>query len=183
MKRIVIVSIVALSLVASLISCKKIVSAIFSGLEFNVPDVSLSVPIVPFVATSEIQFGSATQNINLDSVVKANTANVFGADIVKTVSIKTVTITISNADDLNNLSNFESARITLTSNNNTNPIDIANVTFPNTNATSFVFTPTDTKELVSYLKGSSLTYTVYGKNRKITTKTLNFVASVRLKVN
>ncbi len=183
MKRIIILSVVLLSVVASLISCNKIASAIFSGIEFNVPDISVNIPVIPYVVPSETQFGTATQNINLDSVVKANTGNIFGADVVKTVSIKSVAVTITNADDLNNLSNFESARITLTSNNNSSPIDIANITFPTTNSATFVFTPTDTKEFVSYLKGSTLTYTIYGKNRKITTKTLNFVASVRLKVN
>lgn len=170
-------------LIAGVFSCKKLVQNLFSGLEFNVPEMSFTAPAIPFVSPSEVQFGTITQNINLDSVVKANTLNAFGADIVKSVTIKTVTITINNPDDLNNFSNFQSARIALTSNSNNTPIDLANITFPNTNTSTFIYTPTSNTELVSYLKGSSLTYTIYGQNRKITTKSLNFSVSVRLKVN
>ena len=183
MKRKICSGIIVLMLIVSIFSCKKIIASIFSGLEFNLPNMSVNIPAVPIVTAGEVQFGTITQNINLDSVVKANTGNSFGADVVKAVSIKSITITIPNADDLNNLSNFQSARISLTSNSNSTSIDIANINFPDTNASTFVYTPASSTELVTYLKGSSLTYTLYGRNRRITTKTLTFTESVRLKVN
>ena len=183
MKKLILIITLSIVILSGLFSCKKIIASLFNGLEFNIPDMTVLVPAVPYVSSGEQQFGTITQHINLDSVVKSSTANQFAADVVKHIVIKTVTINITNADDLNNLSNFESARITLSSNTNSTPINIASVNFPNTNSSTFTYNPTDNTELVEYLKGSTLTLTLYGKNRKITTKALNFVASVRLKVN
>lgn len=183
MKKNIVVFIIAFLIVGSLFSCKKIIAAIFSGIEFNIPDIVLNIPAIPLVSPSEIDLGSFTQNINLDSIVKAKTVNVFGADIVKSVQVKNVTITVINGDDLNNLSNFEYARITLASNTNNTATEIAKITFPTSNVSSFVYTPPNSLELISYLKGSNLTYHIYGKNRKITTRPLRFVLSVLLKVN
>lgn len=164
-------------------SCKKIVSAVFQGTDVNVPEVQVTVPIIPFVAPGEVSLGSYTYRFNLDSAVKANTGGVFGADVVSSIKVKQIKITITNADQLNNLANFESARVTLESNNNTNPVELFSTIFPDTYTPVYIATPTNGPELLSYLKGSEIVYRMYGKNRRITTKPLNMIISVIIRVN
>ena len=164
------------------LSCKKVAEAIFQGLDANVPDVQITIPIIPLVSPSEISIGSYSYNFNLDSIVKAKTAGVFGANAVRFIKIKQIVITITNPDPLNNLANFESARMTIQSNTNNTPVEFFSQTFPDTYATTFTFTPTNSTELFEYLKGTTITYNIFGKNRRITTKQLNMVVSTTLAV-
>jgi len=168
---------------AGVSSCKKIVSSIFGGTDVTIPPVNVTVPAILAVTANEQSFGSYTQQINLDSTVRANTAGVFGINAVSTIKIKQVTISISNADALNNLSNFENARVTLNSNSNPATADLFTVTFPDQNTATYTFTPSTSTELLPYLKGNSITYTVYGKNRRITSKPLQMQVSVILRAN
>ena len=170
-------------LFAGVSSCKKIVSTFFNGTDVTIPPVSVTVQTILAVSATEQSFGSYSQQINLDSIVRANTAGVFGANAVSTIKIKQVTISLSNADALNNLSNFESARVTLNSNSNPATADLFTVTFPDQNTTTFTFAPSTSTELLPYLKGNSITYTVYGKNRRITSKPLQMQVSVILRAN
>jgi hypothetical protein len=166
----------------SFLSCKKVADAIFQGLDTNVPDVQVTIPTIIAVSTTELPLGSDSYNFNLDSIVKAKTAGVFGANAVRFIKIKQISINITNADQLNNLANFESARMTIQSNSNSNPIDVFSQAFPDMYATSFTFAPTNSAELFTYLKGSTITYNIFGKNRRITTKPLNMVVSTILAV-
>ncbi len=166
----------------SFLSCKKVADAIFQGLDTNVPDVQITIPTIIAVSTIELPLGTDSYNFNLDSIVKAKTAGVFGANAVRFIKIKQITINITNADLLNNLANFESARMTIQSNTNSTPAEVFFQAFPDTYATSFNFIPTNSAELFTYLKGSTITYNIFGKNRRITTKPLNMVVSTTLAV-
>lgn len=171
-----------LLIVLTFTSCRKIVDAIFSGIDVTVPDVSLNIPAIPFVIPIEAPIGTFTQNLNLDSAVKANTNGAFGAGAVTSVKVKTLTINIPNADDNNNLSNFQSARVMLTSNSESNPAELFNVTFPTTNTSTITLTPTNSPELLPYLKGGQLNYEVFGRGRKATSKPLTMTISVVMSV-
>lgn len=165
-------------LFAAFTSCKQIVNAIFSGADITVPDITIAVPAVPFVFPQEVQLGSFTQRFNLDSAIRANTAGTFGVGVVSSIKIKTVTITLVNGDDNNNLSNFESTRVTLSSSSVSTPTNLINFNFPAVNSNSLTVTPTDSPELLPYLKGLDLTYQVFGKSRKTTSKALTMKVSV-----
>jgi len=162
------------------LSCKKAAELIFQGLDTKIPDVQITIPIIPLVPQNEISIGSYSVNFNLDSTVRANTGGVFGANAVKFIKITQISITITNPDPLNNLANFESARITLQSNTNNTPTDFLSQTFPDVYAATFSSTPANSTELLAYLKGSVITYNIYGKIRRITTKPLNLVISATI---
>lgn len=164
------------------LSCKKAAELIFQGLDTKIPDVQITIPIIPFVPQNEISLGNYSVNFNLDSTVRAKTGGVFGANAVKFIKITQISITILNPDPLNNLANFESARITLQSNTNNTPTEFLSQTFPDVYATSYAATPANSTELLSYLKGSVITYTIYGKIRRITTKPLNIVVTATIGV-
>lgn len=163
-------------------SCKKIAKA-FGGSDIAAPQYQVTIPIVPFVLPTEISLGSYSFSFNLDSVVRANTSGAFGAKDVNSIKIKQVSINILNADQLNNLANFSSARVTLYSNANNTPVELFAINFADTYAASYNYTTTNSPELLSYLKGSVLTYTLYGKMRRVTTKPLSMTLDVILRAN
>lgn len=175
---------------AGIVSCKKIINSIFPGVDVDIPEVTFTVPAPPPlppgfpVPTNEQSIGSLSQSFNLDSAVKAKTAGQFGAGDVTSVKISKIVINMANADDKNNFSNFESARFTLASNNGGQEIDVASFNpFPQTFTPSVTYTaPDDAPELRSYLNGNKLTYNVYGKLRRYTTKALSISVKVTLKV-
>ena len=162
-------------------SCKKLVSAIFGGFDTTV-DFQVSIPAVPIVSPFELPLGQFSYKFNLDSIVKSNTAGVYNANDVKSIKAKQFNITITNADQLNNVSNFQSVRVTIKSNTNNTPTELFSVSFPDTYATSFTTAGNDV-ELLSYLKGSDIIYNMYGKNRRITTKALTIILSVTIRAS
>jgi len=182
MKRLLFTILTAIILSGSGSSCKKAIAKIFPGVDVVVPDMQMILPSVFFVAPTEIPLGTYSFQFNLDSVVKAQTAGVFGANDVTSIKVKQITITITNADQLNNFANFESARVTLQSNSNNTPVQLFSATFPDVFAATFTTTNNNT-ELLSYLKGSDLLYTMYGKNRRVTTKPLELTISVIVRAN
>lgn len=183
MKRLFVPLAALLLVFAAISSCKKIVAAVFGGTDVNIPPVEFTIPVLLVVSPTEQSLGSYVQPINLDSAVRANTGGLFGINAVSTITLKTVTMTCSNADALNNLSSFESARVSIYSNSNPTPVDIFSVSFPDENLTSYTFTPGNRVELLPYLSGSSVTYNVYAKNRRITSKPLQLQVAVTLRAN
>lgn len=169
-------------MIAAFSACKKIIKNIFQGIDADVPVVSITLPPIIFAPPNEFRLGSFSQHFNLDSTVKANTAGSFGADDVSSIKIKQIVFDLSNADSLNNISNFETARVTFLSNANTDTVQIASITFPDTYAATYTYTPDNSPELKPYLNGSELIYNVYGKIRRITTKSMGLSIKVTLRV-
>jgi hypothetical protein len=154
---------------------------VFPGTDITAPAINISIPVVPAIVVSlgqEFPLGTHSQRLNLDSAVRANTGGAFGAASVTSIKVKQVTLSLSNSDVNNNLSNFESARVMLSSNSQTNAVELFRITFPTANTSTLTHTPTDTPELLPYVKGGELTYEVFGKARKTTSKTLDLTVSV-----
>ena len=166
----------AILLLVTFSSCKKIVAAIFGGFDTTV-DFQLSIPAIPVVSPFELPLGQYLYKFNLDSIVKSKTAGVFRATDVKSIKVKQFNINITNADQLNNVSNFQSVRVTIQSNTNNTPAELFSVTLPDTYASTFS-TAGNNAELLSYLKGSDITYYMYGRNRRVTIKPLTIILSV-----
>ena len=165
----------------SLSGCKKIAAAIFGGFDTSV-DYQISVPIIPVVSPFELPVGQYLYKFNLDSVVRAQTAGIYHASDVKSIKAKQFNITITDADQLNNIANFQSVRVTIHSNTNSTPAELFAVTFQDTYASTFS-TAGNNAELLSYLKGTDITYTMYAKNRRITTKPLTIFLSVTIRAS
>ena len=165
-------------------SCKKIVGAIFEGTDVEAPALNITIPPVIALTTDEMTLGTYTQHINLDSMVRAKTGGIFGTNVVSTVKVKKVTITLLNADQFNNISNFKTARVTLQSNSNNTPVQLFSVLFNDVYASSYTFTAAnDSPELLSYLNGNTISYTLYVSIRRITNKPLEMQVVVTLRAN
>jgi hypothetical protein len=183
MKKVFITILASLILVIAFSSCKKIIAKVYGGTDISVPQVQLTIPTVFAVTANEISLGTYSYSFNLDSAVRANTSGVFGANAVNSIKIKQVIINITNPDQLNNLSNFQTARVTLQSNTNNTPTELFTINFADSYAASYTYTTTSSPELLSYLKGSVISYTVYGKVRRITTKPLAMTLDVVLRAD
>lgn len=181
MKKAIVSAFLGMAVIAGFIGCKKIIKAVFPGLDTEV-STTVNIPTIPYAPSSEIPLGSFTQHFNLDSVVNANTSGAFGASDVSTVTIRQIVFTMPTADDHNNLSNFESARFNLSSDTKTNPIEVASITFPDNGESTYTYTPPAPVELRPYLDGTELTYTVYGKIRRITSRSMPLNVRVSLHV-
>lgn len=164
-------------------SCKKIIAAVYGGSDVAIPQSELVIPQVYIVPPDELYLGSFVYDINLDSSVKANTGGVFGANAVNSVKVKSVIIKIVNPDAYDNLSNFDSVRVTLQSDTNNTPVEIFNIGLPVIYSDSLYFTTPSGPELLSYVKGSTVTYNVYGKVRTVTNKPLGITVDVTLRAN
>ena len=182
MKKLFVPVLIAALIFAGLASCKKIIKKIFQGIDADVPVVSVTLPPIPIVLPVEVPFLPIAQRFDLDSTVRANTGGTFGAEDVSSIKIKQIVFDLSNADSLNNISNFESVRVTLKSNANPQTIEIAAITFPDTYAAAYTYKPDNSPELRPYLNGTELIYIVYGKLRKATTKSLGLSIKVTLRV-
>lgn len=176
----VLLSVSLLVFLVACMSCNKIKDAIFPSIDINLPSFQFTVPAIPIVLNSEASLGSFNVNFNLDSIIKANTAGAFGAGAVSTVKVKKMVVSLTNGDAPNNLANFESARFTFSSNTKTTPVEIATFSFPDAFSTTYAAEPVNSPELKEYLSGSQLTYTLFGKARRTTSKPLNFNVVVTL---
>ena len=181
-----ILSLSLLSMVAlGFSSCDKIAKELMQPFNVPVSSVNITIPIVVNTAT-ESALGATTTSFNMDSAIKANTANAFSINAVNSIKIKTITVNLQNTDATNNLSNFESARVAFNTNNNTTQTTIGSKAIVDNNVATNTTTDidiTNSPELKDYLKGSStMTYTLYAKARRVTTHTLPAVINVTLHV-
>src|SRR4051794_3108972 len=163
--------------------CKKLIQSVFPGLEVDLPAITLTAPAIPYAPPTEVQLATLTQHFNLDSLIRANTNGVFGIRDISSVKVTRMKFTIANADQQNNISNFETARLLFGSAVTGESAEIAAINFPDVYADNYLYTAANAPELVSYFQTNELKYTMSGKLRRITTKpvTLSMVLTVNIK--
>lgn len=162
-----------------LISCQKIKDNLFPAFNVQLDEVTFSIPVTVAGVESSM---SSTMSFNLDSIIRANTGNAFGVKNLSSIKVRDIGVILNNDDVLNDLSNFERVRVTFSSNTVTTPAIIASADIPDSPAASINIPAPNGPELKEYLKGNQLTYTVFAKARRTTTKPLNVAVSVTLSV-
>lgn len=171
----------ALSLVVivALTACTKI-RDLFPAFNTEMPPVEVTVP--PSVAIGIETSFSNTIKFNLDSAIKAHTANVFGVDALTSVKVKSIKVQILNSDAMNDLSNFETIGFKFSSNTEATPAQVVTATIPNTPASTIELPTDNCPELKTYLKGTELTFTATTKTRKVISKPLNTLITITLAI-
>jgi hypothetical protein len=162
--------------------CKDIREKMLPSFTVNIPAINLTIPALPFKQDKEVPVGALKAHINMDSTIRANTGGTFGAGAVSSVKIKKIVFLLQNADAENNLSNFESGRMRIYSDNDTSATDIASINFPQVYSDSLTVTPMNSPDISNYLRGSALSYNIFWKNRRVTSKKLNLAIRVTLSV-
>ena len=164
----------------TLASCSKIKQA----LQYDIPLQSGSVTIIippTSVANGSVN-GTGTNTINIDSVIKASTANTLGVSNIISVKLTSVTLTLPHPDSANNFQNFESCYASFFTNAVSTPYEVRIANNPNSFA-SAVYLPVDSSvELKSYLNGNQFTYSAGGQLRTSTTDSLTCVISFTFNV-
>ena len=161
-------------------TCNEIKEKLLPAFNVTIPEINLTVPPLPLVTNEEVPVGALKTHINMDSTIKANTAGTFGADAVHFVKVKKLVIKALNPDKNNNLSNFETARMRIYS--DTASADIAVINFPQTYSDSITVIPTSSPDISNYLRGSTLAYNLFWKNRKTTKKFLKLNVKISVRV-
>jgi len=178
-KRILTFSLLGSLCIVALASCDKIKDKLFPAFDSEMAAVSVNIPItVQGVESSS----SSTVSFNLDSTIKAYTVNSFGVDNLSSVKVKDIGIFLNNADDQNDVSNFETISLKFSSNTNTTPAVVASAVIPDAPAANLNIPATNSPELKEYLKGDKLTYFLSGRARRTTTKVLNATVLVTLSI-
>jgi len=165
-------------------SCTKVQSLVKAAtISWSGVNVTFEVPVVTDVsATTAIGTGSFTYN--LDSMIKAQTANQLGLANIDEFMLSSCVLTIDPADvdAANNFANFESADATLSTNINSTPATIGSVTNnPDTYAETLnipVDKTTNLKSFISPLGNTTFNYIVHAKGRRVTTKVLHVTAEI-----
>jgi len=184
MKKLSLFSILAVSAafaVTSIQSCSKIAST----LQYDIPLQSGSVTIVipPSADTSGTTMGSASNNINVDSVIKAGTANVLGVSNITSVKLTSCTLTLSNGTSANNFANFKSCYGSVSSNSNSTPYLISIANNPDVTSNSLTLPVDANAELKSYLTGTTFSYAAGGVLRRATTDSLTCVVNFTFNIH
>jgi hypothetical protein len=162
--------------------CKEIKEKLLPSFTVNIPAIRLTIPVLPFTQDKEVPVGALKAHMNMDSTIRANTAGAFGASAVTSVKIQQIVFLLENADAQNNLSNFETGRMRIFSDNDTSATDIAIIHFPQVYTDSLTITPVSSPDISNYLRGSELSYNIYWKNRRVTSKKLKLLIKVTVSV-
>lgn len=162
-------------------SCSKIMEALFAAFAADGANFVFEVPAFSLTDTT-LTLSVQSVYFNLDSTVKSVTNNKYSINDVSNVNPDELSLKINNPDSNNNFSNFESGSVMLLSNSNSTPISF---TFTKANVYSdSISVPLDKNlNLKTYLQGTNFTYTLSGKLRKATTKTLEIKTNMKFKIS
>ncbi len=161
-------------------SCNKLASLV----QYDLPMQTASAEVVlpPSTDTVGSASGSQVVNYNIDSFIKANTANVLGISNITSAKITSCKITIENPTVVNNFANFRTATGSVFSNSNATPYTIS-VNNGDTYATVLNLPVDSTAELKSYLTGSQFTYSAGGSLRRATTDSIRCKVEFAFKIH
>lgn len=176
MKRLFVLSAIAIGALF-FSSCNKIESALFKPFESPL-SFDVTIPVITNT-TSEVNMGQTNVQYNLDSVIRKNTGNVFGADIVGAMYINAIGIQLLDNDAANSLSNFDYVKLSVTSGGTPSVFGPFNV--PVGSSSSASFTVANSANIKPYFSGSNVSFSMTGKANKATTKTLTAHISATIK--
>ncbi|MGV3656627.1 MAG: hypothetical protein ACO1NX_01685 [Chitinophagaceae bacterium] len=167
MKKVFLFMAVAATAVLTFSSCEKLKDAIFES--FETPyGFEVNVPVVAN-ASSEVVLSETAVRFNLDSIIRANTGNVFGADIVGNVQVRQVSFEVVEGNG--SLNNFEYVKMDVSASNGT-PITMGPYTIPTTATSSASFAAGSSFNVKSLFSGASVNFKITGKARTAPTQAM-----------
>ena len=166
---------------ASLQSCTKLAKNLQYDLDMQTASVSVVLP--PTSDTVGSASGSQTNYYNIDSFIKANTANVLGLSNITSAKIKSVTLTLTNATPAQNFANFKSCYGSVYSTGNTTPYTVTVANNQDIFASTLSLPVDTTTDLRSYMNGNNFTYTLGGKLRRATTDSVRCTVQFAFKIH
>lgn len=153
-------------------SCDKVKDLV--KVNFNLENASGEFSVPALTAVGEVSLGTDDVYINLDSIIKAQNAEVNSKNI-KEVRLTSCELVLQNGDAKNNFSALESCKLQLASNVKPEFITMASVeNNPDVVAYTLVLPVDNSLDLKDYfLNATTFSYKVSGKTRKTTDKPLD----------
>lgn len=165
------------AIAAFITSCEKAAALLFQPFE---SPLNFSIAIDPVVPGVQSTLGSSVVSYNLDAEVRAATNDAVGADFIKQIYVNEIAINLNNADASNNLGTFETINISFTA-AGTAPVEIGPFAIPASTNAQISIPVTNSPNLRPFFNGNNVSFTISGKARSATTKTLNAAVSATLK--
>lgn len=169
--------------VASLVlsSCSAIKDKLNIDIDMSSANVEFTIPIITAAGSSS--FGQTNIPVNIDSLIKANNAELAVGNI-KSVKLKSCVVTMVDGDAANNFSALESCQASFFSNTKTTPVTVASVSGnPDVEAYTLNLPVNTSIDLKDYFSASSFTYSLSGNARKTTSKEIHCTATIRYTLN
>lgn len=177
------ITLVVFAVLALGTGCKKIIKALLQTFTFNAP-VTVSIPIITAGSSADTVW-MPTLDVNVDSIIKAQTGNQFNLDLVDDVQVEDMQLTLTNADANNNLANFQQVSMLMQTNTGgswTNTQYLANNTIPDVYATDLDVNMVSPISLLSSLKNNQIRFGAAMTIRRSTTQAIDGTLNLTLRV-
>ena len=176
------VSAIIISLAFSFQSCSKLKDELFPGFEIEPADIHFKIPVIASTSAAT-NITTFTTPFNMDSLIQAETMNTFSIKNVDKITMHQVMLRATDGDDENNFSNFEQVSISLSSNAIQQLTLIGDApVVPDEALTELVLAPQTSNNIIGYMNGTALHFTIAGKARRITSKPITCIMHLRLKI-
>lgn len=163
-------------------SCTKLAKNLQYDLDMQTATVDIVLP--PYADTAISVSGSQATNYNIDSFIKANTANVLGVSNITSAKIRSCVLTLTGATTALNFANFKSITGSFYTSANQTPYSVAIPLNPDVFATTLTLPVDTSRELKGYLTNTNqFVYTLGGMLRRPTTDSIRCTATFTFKVH
>ncbi len=163
-------------------SCTKLAQALQYDLAMQTATVNITIP--PYPDTTIAANGTQSNTYNVDSFIKANTANVLGVSNITSAKITSCVVTLLNPTVAENFANFKTCNASFHTNGNTTPFTVTIPNNPDVYSSTLTLPVDTTAELKGYLTGgSTFTYNLGGSLRRPTTDSLHATCTFTFKLH
>jgi hypothetical protein len=158
-------------------SCEKIEKALFKPFESPL-SFEVTIPVISNT-TSEVDMGQTQVGYNLDSVIRKNTEDVFGADIVGAMYIHEIGIQLLDPNASDDLGNFDYVKLSVSSGGT--PVVMGPFAIPAGAGTRASFTVANSPNIKPFFGSSNVSFQMSGKANKATTQILRARVSATIR--
>ncbi len=151
-------------------SCDKVKDALKTNVSISPSDVNATIPIISNTTENQT-IGEFNLNLDLGALIKEQVGSM-GIKNLKSVKIKSFKITLTDANDANNFANMEKIEGRLSASGQAEIVVVSVLNNPDTYASSLTIPSSGDIELKNLVTGTQVKYSLKGKLRRATTKTL-----------
>jgi hypothetical protein len=159
---------VVASIALYMTACEKIENALFKPFESPL-NFEVNIPVITNT-TAEQNMGQTQVRYNLDSIIRKNTENVFGADVVGSMYINQIGVQLLDDNANSNLSNFDYIKLSVS--NGSTPAVLGPYNIPSGVTSNTTFLVSNSPNIKPFFSGATVTFTMDGKANKATSQTL-----------
>ena len=168
MKHNKIIRVLAVFLVAGLMSSLQSCTKGLQNLHFNLGMQTQTVTVtIPVTTSDTVAIGPISTTYNVDSFIKASTGNQLGINNIYSVKLSSVVLTLPSITSASPVSfaNFQSCTASFSSNTNSTPYSINITNNPDSYSNTLNLPVNSNDELKSYI-GTNFTYNLFGILRR-----------------